>query len=343
MSTRTDLAPKYNQGVYTTPEEQMAAKVQQETGLNLQGGITQTPGPFGASTPKTDVAGKKTPGPIQTFQDAGTGINSGIQFPNGDTYFGLSPQEIARASASYQAARTPPPGTVTVAAAKQQEQLLQQNSQLASQVGNTQSANAPSPQTAPIDFLQAGGTGLAAALPGLASAGAGALLGAEVGAIGGPVGSLLGAGTGAVIEGLGLAHAIAHFLAGTKENIKAQVSGQITANTANLRKREGYLRALVTDTNHNPAHAAENLQLFNYQLALIDKEEAQLKSETDSRLNKFTGVDGAPELAKYMTFNSRGGSRGFLSRAMQTALLNPNPNASLISIQDLQDLQGPAA
>lgn len=200
-----------------------------------------------------------------------------------------------------------------------------------SSLSPTQQAELLEDSGAGLDFEQAAGAGAAAAVPGIVGGIAtGAAAGAGFGAIGGPIGAGIGAVGGALVGG------ITAYLVGVRSNLKSQATQNISISKDNLTSVQTNLRALITDTNQNPGHAAENVQLFNSQLARLDKANSQLYLETRGNIYKFLGKDGRGELESFEIFNSPGGARELLVSNMQIALLNPDPTKSLITIEDIE-------
>lgn len=237
--------------------------------------------------------------------------------------------EIAQTNAARSQSNAPQPQAAPSAQQQQAAGLVGDTSNVQTQgVANSNPLSSDG-----LDIGQALGAGLAAAVPGaVGSAAAGAIAGgvptAGLAAI---PGALIGAGVGA----------IGGFLVGVRSNIKKQLSEDISAQQFTLTKGERNLRAIVTDTNRNPQNAMENLQLFNMQLSRIDQANMELFSETSTNLNKFLGEDGTVELERYEAFNSAGGQREFLIRAMQQAILQPNANVNFVTMEDmLGDVNG---
>jgi hypothetical protein len=205
---------------------------------------------------------------------------------------------------------------------QQQQQLLLQKAQEVGQVNNT-----PIEQN-PIDVQQALGAGVTGA--GIGAAGAGSL------------GALATAATGGAALPVALAvtgvAAISGFVTGVVSNLKQQRAGDITAEVSNIKTGSTALRAIIQDTNSG-GNTAENIDLFNYQLARIDEAYSKLHLETQSSLNKFLGKDGTPELEKFESFYSAGGMKDYLVNEMQQAILNPNPNKQLITISDVGETE----
>lgn len=271
------------------------------------------------------VEPKPTPKPQQTLPSGKTevirderGKLSGITTPSGRTLLGLSPSEVRGLAAKYAETAATPPGAVEAAQEAQLRQSQLQGQQLAAGVGQVSPEIVAQAQPAGVDVSQALGTAATGILPGLAA-------GAAAGAVGGSLAGGVGAIPGAIIGG-GIG-AISGFLSGIRSNIKAQRSDLVTIKKRSLTEREQNLNDLILDTNQNPAHASENMQLFNMQLSLIEKDHSTLTQETDEKLDKWLGVDGTPELARYEYFNEIGGAREQLVEEMRTALINPNPNA----------------
>lgn len=252
---------------------------------------------------------------------------SGITLPDGRTFLGLSPEEVNQVNEGYQKKTTPPKGTQPVGTAANLEQQQAQGAQLAQSI-DAQSALADRIEAQPTqpNYGQALGAGVANVIPGLVG---GVVAGAAGGAVIGGVGAIPGAVIG------GVAGAIGTFVSGVKSDLKGQLSGELSAKSLTVTKAERNLRALVTDTNQNPANAAQNLELFNAQLALLDREHGALILETNRDLNKWLSQDGTTQLQRYELFNSQGGTRDFLKMQMQSALLNPNPAVNLITMEDL--------
>jgi len=173
-----------------------------------------------------------------------------------------------------------------------------------------------------VDISQALLSGAATAVPGIIG---GLVAGATVGALGGPIGVV----GGAVLGALGA------FIGGTISNMRNQYQGNIQAEFSNLERSSTNLRAIIQDTNGG-GNVAENMQLFNHQLMIIDDAYSKLHLQTHNNLSKFLGKDGTPELEKFENFYSMGGMRSILVNEMQQAVLNPNPQKQLITAADLQ-------
>ena len=275
------------------------------------------------------VMGTKKPGEMQVFRDERTGELSGVVKPDGTVLLGLSPEEIRDMAERRKQKTELPAGTVEVSKVAALEEQQKKGAELATQVGGAPVTPIEQPGVSPIEWGRAAGAGLGAAAPS-------ALGGAAAGAVGGLIaGAPLGPGA-LITAGLG---AIGGFLVGMRSNLKTQTGEEIKAAAGSLKKRDTLLRGLITDTNQDPSHAAENLQMFNQQMAYLERDYGKLHLEAQRSLNTFTGNDGSVELTKYEVFYSPGGTRDFLVSQMQTALINPNPAKSLLTMDDIQETE----
>lgn len=262
-----------------------------------------------------------------------TGRLAGATLPDGRTFLGLSPDEVRKLSKQQADIAATPEGAVEASKAAAQREQAALGAELAGQVGQIDPAIVAAAQAQGVDYEQALKSGAAGILPSLVGGAAGgAVLGAGVGAVGG---AGVGAIPGAVIGGVG--GALSGLTRGILSNLKGQTGDTIKAKGDALSKRKTALKALIQDTNQNPSNAATNLELFNIQLALIEKDFAALNLETQRDLNLYLGQDGTPKLMEYEVFYSVGGARDFYIRDMQTALLNPNPSKISLSVDDLNN------
>jgi hypothetical protein len=196
-----------------------------------------------------------------------------------------------------------------------------QSIQQAQQVGQQIQTQPSDVQGQGLDFSQALGSGAIQAATGSAALGLGA------GALSGGTLAVPGAIVGAV----------GGFVRGVVSNIQKQLNEQSRAEALTVNKAGINLRALVSDTNQHPENAAQNLELFNYQLALLDREHSKLYLDTRRNLNRWLGVDGTTQLQRFELFNAPGGTRQFLTQRMQEALLNPDPTKNYTTLSDVQD------
>ena len=261
-------------------------------------------------------------GQVEVIRNEQGGI-TGLKTPQGDILSGLTDKQARDMISVYAKQQETPTGSIEATTAAEQRAAQEAGANLAAQVGNVDQ-----------NML----SNIEASQPNLGSAIGAGLTGAGVGAAGGAAAGTIftgGAGTlpGAVIGAIGAA------VTGTISNLKGQLSGEISTAGATQSEVEANLRAIITDTNRNPQNAATNLELFNYQLSLLDQKHAKLKLETQRDLNKYLGKTGKSELYKFELFNTRGGSREFLINKMQVALVNPNPNSIDVTLEELQGVQ----
>lgn len=178
------------------------------------------------------------------------------------------------------------------------------------------------------DIKEALGAGLVGTAPGIIAGAAGGLVtGATVGALGGPIGAAGGAVLGAIGGGIGT------FLSSVRGNLKAQQSGEYTADRQSLTRGLTALNMLITDTNQFPDHAPENILLFQGVLNDIDKAHAKTWKDSQEDLNRFLGNDGTPELARFEAFNTQ--LRQIYIQRFYAAVGNPDPTAT-ISQEEMQ-------
>jgi len=274
----------------------------------------------------------QAPNATEVFRNE-QGIPSGITV-GGKTYLGLSPNDVNKMAQADALNKENPFNAQPVGTAANIAQQQAQGAQLAPQVGQTDQSLLSRIEAQPLDAGEAIGAGLAGVIPGLLG---GAVAGAGIGGAATIPAGGAGAIPGAVIGAL--TGAVGGFLVGVRGSMKDQMSGSISSAGLTPKKVTTNLRALVTDTNKNPQNAAENLEMFNYQLSLMDMQEGKLIKETSRDLNKWLGQQGETQLQQYALFNSQGGTRQFLEQQMQMALLNPNPNTNLITMDDLNDYE----
>jgi hypothetical protein len=235
-------------------------------------------------------------------------------------------QNLLRSAAGL---RTAPTGTLEAAEVAKQNQINQQiaqNAALAGQLGETGTltpAGLETPNLAQAATLAAGSINPQAALTGAAG---GALAGSSLG----PIGMIVGAIAGS----LG-----ASYLVGVRNNIRNQLSEIQSTKTQSFSIARSNLNKIVRDTNANPAHGAENLQMFNEQLRVIDEKELELNAETNRDLNKFLNDDNIKEIERFEVFNSAGGERELLIIKMREALVNPDPNKVSLSEDEIETLE----
>lgn len=275
--------------------------------------------------PPTTTEAKAKPTTPEIFTDK-NGRPSGITLPDGRTFLGLSPDEVNQIATREQGKTALPIGTQPVGTAQnqiEQQQRMQQLIQMAEQ-GLLTPQELQSIQGAEPSFGQAAEAGAIGILPGLIG---GTVAGAAGGAFVGGVGAIPGAIVG------GLAGSLTAFIVGAKNSIKGQQTEEFAKDNAALLKGTQYLRALVTDTNKYPEHAAENIELFYQTLNLIDAAHAKTYKDSQEDLNKALGTGGLKSLSKFEVFDNT--MRQYYVRSFNAALTTPNPNAMILTAEDL--------
>jgi len=275
---------------------------------------TPKPAPTPAPPPKEDGG---------VFTSSVTGKPSGIEMPDGKTYLGLKPEDVAFIQERE--------GLVGEKALPVISEVAAQKARLtpfAEQVGVTPPIGEVSPDE--LSYEQAAKSAL-----GLTAAGVvgGAATGAAAGLIGGPAAPVTvpaAAIIGAVVGGLST------FIGGFRGNLKTQRKDMLAGESANIRKQEQNMLKLVMDVNRG-GDPVRNLGYFNDQMALINENHERLKLETSDSLSKWLGEDGHTQLERYEVFYSPGGMRDILVAQMQDAILNPDPNKILTSLSDIED------
>jgi len=296
------------------------------------------------TTPKTAEVTKTpapiTPGTVETFTNPENQRASGVTTPDGRTYLGLGPTDVNKIAAGEAQRVARPENSAVVGTAQnqvEQQQRTQQLVQMAQQGLLTQQELQTITGANP-DMSQALGAGAVGVLPGaIGGAATGLLAGAGAAAIGGAgAGAAMGAGTPLSIA-LGGIGAVTGFLVAVRNNIKSQQSGEFAADQTALTKGSTFLRSLITDTNQNPSHAPENIELFYKTLNMIDAAHTKTFRDSQENLNQFLGLDGTPQLAKFETFDAT--VRAYYVNRFETALAMPDPNAILITTEDMESVE----
>lgn len=294
--------------------------------------------PKAPSVPIVPPIPGQNPATPETFRND-QGNLSGITLPNGKTYLGLSPDEVNQIAQNEFTKQQQPIGAQPVGTTANTAERAAQIQRLVSlaQQGLLTPQEVQMISGASPDIGQSLGEGAFNVLPGAA---AGAATGVAAGILGGvATGAGAGAAAGA-ITGPGVIvttalGAIGGFLIGVRSSLKNQQSQAFSADQASLTKGNTYLRALITDTNRNPAHAAENIALFYATLNMIDTAHAKTWKDSQENLNKFLGQDGTVELAKFEVFDNT--MRNYYIAQFNAALAQPDVNRNLISLDDLEN------
>lgn len=240
----------------------------------------------------------------------------------GKTYLGLSPSDVEKMAAAElakkggaatQAFET---GAVMQQQQAEQQQIQQQAAMQAQNIGLSpqEIANIQSGvQEAPINYGQAVTAGLANVIP---STIGGAVGGAAIGAVG---------SAGAASVPLAIAGGIGGFVTGLftgiKNNIKSQQTGEIAKTKDILTAAKTNMRQIATIAAKDPSNAAEYVQAYNMQLALVYQAQAKLKAETSGNLNSFMN-DGTQDLSDFELFLMPNGYADIYKQKLYLALSN---------------------
>lgn len=160
----------------------------------------------------------------------------------------------------------------------------------------------------PIDKSQALTAGTLSNVPSLLkNVGVGAGAGfAVAGHVGAAVGGVLGA-----IKGV---------WGGVQNNIEKQQRGEIAASKDVLSAARTNMRQLITLASKDPGNAAEYMQAYKRQLAMVYTAQAKIKLETNGDLNKFM-EDGTEVLSDFELFLMPGGYADIQGQKLQIALM----------------------
>lgn len=288
------------------PDPQMLADKQAQASCRAQGGqwdpSTRTCIMPQAIKNQTEAKIEQPKNENQVFRDQKTGNISGVTI-GGKTYLGLNPKDVEQMTKA-QAEKTQ--GGQYTQAFEQNAQVQQQQAQqqaiqqkAAGQAQNiglspAEIANIQAGATeAPIDWGQALTAGVANVVPSTVG-----------GAVGGAAVGLVGTGGAASIP-LAVAGGVGGFITGlfngVRNNIKAQQSGEISATKDVLSAARTNMRQIATLSAKDPANAAEYVQAYNMQLALVYQAQAKLKAETSGNLNAFM-EDGTQDLSDFELF-----------------------------------------
>ena len=264
-------------------------------------------------TPSPVTPPQITPPPVipptgGTYTDPRTGRVSGIELPDGRTFLGLSPKEVASIQQKEKITDMP-----TIQEAAQ----LERTKELAGQVGQVPPPGAPIADI--LDYEQAAKSALGLTAAGIAG---GAATGAAAGLIGGPAAPITvpaAAAIGGVVGG------VSTFVAGFRSNLKTQRKDMLTGEAANIRKIESNMLKHIMNVDKG-GDPYEWLDMFNEQMSIANENYERLNLETTDDLSLWLGEDGKTQMEKYEIFYSPGGGRDLLNLQMQEAIRSPNPN-----------------
>jgi len=261
----------------------------------------------------------------EVFTDQATGQVSGITLPDGRTFFGLSPDEVAAIAGKETGRGVPPPGTAPVGTAQAQAQEAQRKIITAKNVGKIDLALASQLEEEGLnvkEYLAAGGHGaIKQALSwGATAAGAGLVAGPAA-PVTVPVAGALGAGIG-LVKG---------FYSDVTANMEAQRQDLVSTKTKELKQRKTAITRYISSANANPAAADEYVAAMNLELSLIRKDYNTLLKRGNEDL-EFWGTDATPQLVEYKVFFDS--TEPSLIGQMQQAVLKPNPTRAFIDIEE---------
>lgn len=261
-----------------------------------------------------------------------------IAFQDIDARTDLTEEEKALEKAKYNISRFEAGGTSELSVEREQEvahQQAQRQQEIQQALSMAQKGIITPEQFQQIagsdpDWKEAMGAGAIGVIPGLlggAAAGAAAGLMTPAAPLTSTAGAIIGGAVGAITG----------FINSVKSNIKGQQSGEFSADKTALTKGITALNALITDANMNPQNAASDIELFYKTLNMIDTAHARTWQDSQENLNRFTGNDGTPELARFEVFNNVL-RQTYLNRFM-AAVGNPDPNAISFSTEEMQMIQ----
>jgi outer membrane lipoprotein SlyB len=242
----------------------------------------------------------------------------GTKTPEGDIFFGVTEQDIAKGAAP--GSRGELLSTADVLAVAEKFNASQKALNIFQRLRGGQ----PIPpdiiaQLSPsdINFLQATGVGVAGASAGV--------VGGAV--VGGVAGGGVGAIPGAVIGGIGAG------IAGFRSDLASQQAGNLEAKNVDIERIRTEMQANVNNINSGGS-AVQNTETFFDSVAIMQRSYAQLKLDTGSGITTFTGKDGAPQLRRYKLFFEVTLPR--LELELSQSIINPDPTRVRLSAEELE-------
>jgi outer membrane lipoprotein SlyB len=278
-----------------------------------------------SSLPKEDKKEEELPSNTSEVYRDKSGTLAGITTPEGKTYLGLSQKEVEQIAAAKNKKYQTPAGTVEARDVAQQRAIqeqqlieMQQNQQIAGNIGQLSPQGELQYQRP--DLVQAGAAGIRTAIPG-------AIGGAATGAV---AGALAGGGTPLSIP-FAIAGGDAGFTSSVLSNLKKQKTEDIASSKLVLTDANKMLPKIIAlaKADKNPANREKYVDMFNLQLANIERAHSQLKLDTQKVPFKFE--DATVELQKCDNFYAVGGGYDFYTTKMASVLLDPNADISDIN------------
>lgn len=275
-----------------------------------------TPTPTPQDQPKVNA-----PTVPEVIRDGNTGKISGIKFPDGRVFQGLSSGEVNAMVNHFNGERQLPQGTQEAGTARVATENIQQQQQA------IQTLSTPNNQAAPSVQLGANAQDLAAtvgtsipSIVGGATAGAG--VGAGIGTLAAPVvGTAIGGAIGGVIGGLS---ALAAKIAvdkhqATKEAKRVYIDAK------------GYDTNILNMANSGAYNPSDLVHQYEVNLANVRESERELRAQTRTAVGeKLSGA--MDELLDVQLYLSHEHDRRL---ALLMALQNPNPSIIYPPAQDL--------
>lgn len=251
---------------------------------------------------------------------------SGIEL-DGQTYLGLSPEDVQQMAGRKIEKTTIPEGAELVGTAQAQAEERRRKILLAGQVGQIDFELASQLEAQGISVKEAIAAGMQGINP--VSVGAGIVTGAAAGSAGAiPTAGLSIPATAAIGGGVTLA---AGFYSDVQSNIKSQRKDLVTAKTKELKQRKTSIQNYISAANANPANADEYLAAMKIEKSLIRRDYNTLIQKGDENL-KFWGDDATTQIAEYDVFFES--VEPSLDLRMEQAILKPDPSRAYLSIGD---------
>lgn len=254
-------------------------------------------------------AGSVLPKTIEIIRDE-EGNQTGVRLPSGETFLGLSKEEIEGFARKEQERLTLPVGTQeagTTLAQSEEELAIQEAIGRIGTIGGLISGT-----EADINRSQALTAGIIGSAP--LAIGTGITAGTIGFAAGGPVGAAIGF-SGAVA---------ASIISGILGNIKEQQRGELATSNIVLTNSRSAMRQNAMLASRDPANADFYIDQYNAALTNLHQERRKVKAETSGDLNAWM-EDGRADLARFDDFTKVGGLADIYGQKLQVALDTGQP------------------
>ena len=254
------------------------------------------------------------------------GRQSGIKLPDGRTFLGLSPDDVAKIAGKELEKETLPEGTALVGTQRIQEAEIRRKIALAKTIGVIDFATAQQIEEQGLnvrELVSAGFQNIDLKIPAVAiAAGLSAAPATRgISALGG-----LGIAGGSIIN---------DFQKGVRANIKSQRSDLVSLKPRELKARKQAIQNFITVANMNPVEADDMVANMALEETLIRNDLNTLIHESESNL-VFWGSDATLEIAAYDVFFES--VLPSLQDRMNQAVLKPDPTRAFIPL-DAFDIQ----